>query len=264
MRCSREQNIEVQRENEEKTIEVEKQDYTLGVFPSGSISINSNGEYDVTDYASADVNFTMALQDKSTTLTENGSQTITADDGYDGLSEVTVNVNVEKVYTITNPVNDQYLKNLITVIDGVDFSLRTTGYQFFMDCQKVVAITLRNTQRLNQTAQMFSRCYELVEINGLDTTKASNMAFMFDGCRSLETINDISFDNSTYMPAMFQGCSSLSNVTLNKILGALANATKYTGTKTLSTLGLSSAQAETCTSLSNWAAAQAAGWTTGY
>jgi hypothetical protein len=43
-----------------------------------------------------------------------------------------------------------------------------------------------------------------------------------------------------------------------------ANATAYTKTKTLKAIGLSSAQATTCTGLSNWASAQSAGWTTGY
>lgn len=36
-----------------------------------------------------------ALQDKEITITENGSQTIVADEGYDGLSKVDVTVNVE-------------------------------------------------------------------------------------------------------------------------------------------------------------------------
>ena len=43
-----------------------------------------------------------------------------------------------------------------------------------------------------------------------------------------------------------------------------ANATSYTGTKTLAYIGLTSEQATKCQSLSNYSAFTAAGWTTGY
>ena len=42
------------------------------------------------------------------------------------------------------------------------------------------------------------------------------------------------------------------------------NATSYTGTKALETIGLTSEQADKCKTLSNYSAFISAGWTTGY
>jgi len=68
-----------------------------GIIPSGSINIIQNGTTDVSQYASANVNVpipTPNLQNKSITITENGTNTITPDTGYDGLDEVEITTNV--------------------------------------------------------------------------------------------------------------------------------------------------------------------------
>ena len=66
------------------------------------------------------------------------------------------------------------------------------------------------------------------------------------------------------MNGMFQSCTLLTQESLNNILQMCINATSFTGTKTLKYLGLSSTQATTCQSLSNYQAFLNAGWTTGY
>lgn len=66
------------------------------IIPNGTLDINANGETDVTMFRMAriGVHTPPTLQDKTITITENGSQTISADSGYDGLSNVNVNVEV--------------------------------------------------------------------------------------------------------------------------------------------------------------------------
>lgn len=75
---------------------------------SGTLSITSNGTKDVTNYVSVNVNVsgssTPSLQDKTVSITpttSSQSQTVTADSGYDGLDQVTINT--AAVPTMTLP-----------------------------------------------------------------------------------------------------------------------------------------------------------------
>lgn len=68
--------------------------------PSGTLSISENGTYNVTDYASAEVDVEPDLQSKSVTITTNGSQTISPDTGKDGLSSVAITTNVPTTATL--------------------------------------------------------------------------------------------------------------------------------------------------------------------
>lgn len=61
---------------------------------TGSLTINANGTYDVTEKASAIVSVSPSLQTKTTTILQNGSQIITPDSNYDGLSSVNLTISV--------------------------------------------------------------------------------------------------------------------------------------------------------------------------
>lgn len=63
-------------------------------IPEGSLNISANGTYDVMEKASAIVSVSPNLQAKTTIISQNGSQTITPDSNYDGLSSVNLTISV--------------------------------------------------------------------------------------------------------------------------------------------------------------------------
>ena len=110
---------------------------------------------------------------------------------------------------------------------------------------------------------MFYYCSSLTTIPLLDTSNVTNMNSMFGNCKKLTTIPLLNTSKVTSMGSMFQYCPNLSDESLNNILAMCTNAVKATN-KTLSRIGLTRDQATRCTTLSNYSAFTAAGWTTGY
>ena len=146
----------------------------------------------------------------------------------------------------------------------IDTSNCTVMSHCFTWCKYLTTIPLLNTSNVTLMDNMFAECSKLTTVPLLDTSKVTLMNNMFVGCSSLITIPQFDVTSVTNMGGMFNACSSLSDESLNNILAMCANANAYTATKTLKQLSLTSTQATTCTGLSNWSAASAAGWTTGY
>lgn len=70
------------------------------IIPNGTLDITENGNKDVTNYSSVNVSVESQikepnLQDKLVEIKENGITNIKADEGFDGLNNVDVTVNVE-------------------------------------------------------------------------------------------------------------------------------------------------------------------------
>ena len=111
----------------------------------------------------------------------------------------------------------------------------------------------------------FSGITSLLEIKVAFDTPAQlpiNLCGKFSGCTNLTTIPVLSTEILD-MSTAFANCSSLSEDSLNNILQMCINASSwYWNPRTLTDIGLSQTQAQICTTLSNWADAQSAGWTT--
>ena len=154
-------------------------------------------------------------------------------------------------------------------LESIEALINTTDLYYtesmFQNCKKLTNVPLFDIQSSTRTDYMFYNCASLIAIPQLNTSSVTKMNYMCSGCTSLVTVPVLNTSGVTgSMGYMFKDCPALSEASLNNILEMLTNATSYVGTKTLKTIGLSETQATTCTTLSNWSACEAAGWTTGY
>ena len=172
-----------------------------------------------------------------------------------------------KALTDTDKTLDKNLYCIPTKSDGtplLDTSNVTNIIGIFRHFHNLKTIPKLNTSNVTKMTGMFEDCPNLISIPQLDTSKVTDMFYMFWGCSNLINIPQLDTSKVTDMTSMFYNCISLSNDSLNNILAMLANATTFSGTKTLQYLQLTKEQATKCKTLSNWAACEAAGWTTGY
>ena len=153
--------------------------------------------------------------------------------------------------------------NLVTV-EGLNICNATTLSRTFIRCTSLVNIRDLDTSSVTTMGYAFSGCTSLTEMPLLNTSSVTTMGSMLKGCTNLVTIPQLDTTSVTAMGSAFSECASLSEESLNNILSMCASATNYTATKTLAAIGLSEEQATKCTTLSNYEAFTAAGWTTGY
>lgn len=242
-----------------------------GQQPSGTIPITENGQVDVSQYASANVNV-QATSDYNAKLSTQGMTTF-------GIAYAIRKIGDLDLTGITSCSSSfSGLGNLTEVGELSNTSSVTNMGSMFYGCSSLTSLgtstfgsTFSTANVTNGMSNMFQYCSGLtsLDLTNFDTRKVTYMTRMFQGCSNLETItfgSNFSLEKCTAassLQQMFGTCGKLTNTTLNAILGILAT---YGGSsnKTLQYIGLTSAQATTCTGLSNWSALSSAGWTTGY
>ena len=170
-------------------------------------------------------------------------------------------IDTSKVTTMTNMFSNCYSLQTIPLINTSEVTSMSNMFEY---CYSLQTIPLIDTSKVTSMGNMFNHCETLTSIPQIDTSKVTSMGSMFAYCSSLQTVPVLDFSSATSMYKVFNYCEALSNDSLNNILASLLTATSYKGTKNLKYIGLTETQAQTCTTLSNWAACEEAGWTTGY
>ena len=184
--------------------------------PAGIIEISTNGIHDVTNYASANVDITPTLQEK--TATENGE--VVADDGYDGLRKVVINVSSsggeDMLQARLDATNDaSYLMYSFTgdnvdFLENLDLSRTTNAYCMFNGCTNIKTIPELNTQNIPNMEAMFNGCSNLESVPKLHTDSAENLHQLFSQCTKLVTVpSELNTSKCTGMSNMFYNCQKL-------------------------------------------------------
>lgn len=155
----------------------------------------------------------------------------------------------------------------VTITDlGSAYAGGASCSNMFANCSLLESVTFEDESIIIGTAgSMFSSCTSLVTLPYIN--KSTYLGSICLNCTSLENVPVLNMARCTSSYShynMFRNCPALTNTSLNNILASLATLGYKAGNKTLKFVGLDQTQATTCTTLSNWAALSADGWTTGY
>lgn len=168
---------------------------------------------------------------------ENG--TYTPDEGYDGYSEVLVDV-TEPVEVFVVPDGMKFQGSTFTTLpDSLDFSEITDMSYLFENCYNLNDGNINTNSAINMEG-LFAYCYNMITAPELktsnvtsmrkmfygeignkmkletvpfyDTTNVTDMSMMFYYCNKLETIPPFNTSNVTNMRGMFSDCSKLKTI----------------------------------------------------
>lgn len=170
---------------------------------------------------------TPTLQNKSVTITENGTTNVTADSGYDGLSEVEVTTNVsggggeEYFLSQIDESGSSIVKHLIKNIP--DFTITTTstnpfsavfdGYYNLLSLPNITwSVRSETNKPRNNCAYLARDCRSITSIpSTYDFSEVTNAVQMFESCRSLRNITQSDFSKVTDATGLFRSCRSVTS-----------------------------------------------------
>ena len=199
-----------------------------GITPAGTIAINLNGTYDVTNYASAEVNVgdTPDYHYMNGTVDRAGLKAI----GWTDEDILTYEQNIpphytwqndqykvsdenKSLYLLDDPKPSSYKGNPnITFVPKKNMESYFARADGFSDMGYIEGIPFYDTSNMTNMQYMFDRCSNLKIIPQLDTSKVTDMDVMFYGCKNLTAIPQLDTSNVTGMSSMFYGCSSLTTI----------------------------------------------------
>lgn len=151
----------------------------VGVFPSGTKQISSNGSYDVSNFASAAVNISPIIQ--SLSISENGTYSVPS--GVDGYNPVTVNVSGggggggdhdAEAGIIQRTISGSYYNSVATIV----------GNYAFTSCTSLTEARFPIASRVSASA--FFSCTQLKKVV-LDEANFVG-SYAFNNCKALMSV----------------------------------------------------------------------------
>ena len=187
------------------------------IIPVGTKEIETNGNYDVREYANASVN----VPEKNLgtkTITANGTY-LASDDNLDGYSSVSVETSGVDI----NDYFNKQVSNGYSSFSGINRAIKrvpsditigkNASYMFYF-CSSLLEVPQLDTSNVTNMSSMFEYCSELTTVPFLDTSKVTNTSLMFENCSKLESVPLFDLSNVTNMGSMFRYCSKLKNIPL--------------------------------------------------
>lgn len=230
-----------------------------------TLEITENGQYDVTDYETADVNVSGGGSESEYNVYVDTTKDLRSYTGF--RSQVTkINIDTSEMTSLHSYCD--YCVSLVDDVHFTDTSKVTNMQNIFSNCSSLVAAPTMDTSNVENFQNAFLNDNNLQSVPQYKFDSIYTMSSCFSGCRKLTNIPIFNISNLSHnqgVQNMFQSCDLFNSSDLNNVLATMLTLTSaYTGTRTLKYIGLSSTQATTCTTLSNWSALEAAGWSTGY
>ena len=234
------QTIEIITPDELKTIRIDNNGIYDGMFKRvevdvqggkepvlETLNVKDNGTYrpktGVDGFDIVEVNVPQKTFNKTSVTkeyTENGQYRIATPDGYDGISDVNLTVNVpEKTTFNLNQLDNVTFHTNGTTLDltGLDTSTFTSMRNMFYYCEKITTIDVSHfdTSNVRNMSGMFSVCDMLtsLDVSHFNTSKVTDMSNMFANT-GLKALDLTTFDTSNVnnMERMFYNSNRLESL----------------------------------------------------
>lgn len=187
-----------------------------GVFPEGTLNITENGEYEVRNYDSASISVPQGIfPSGNLSITENGD--------YNVESFVSTSVNVPQgVFpsgnlNITENGNYEvagYESASVSVQGGGGSIDLTTGIRFGKSLFSSLPTFVQNANwsECTSSVEMFVECKNLVSMSYVDTSNVTLFSSMFADCTHLASVPLLNTSKGREFNVMFRACKNIVNI----------------------------------------------------